>query len=119
MTDHYDPSSKVLRLSDSVYGQSSIAAVGVAAHETGHAIQHAVGYGPLVLRGTLVPIAQIGSGIGNSRIDFRNTITYQHWYTFICRCSFVLFGYSSGGIQRIKKSRRDIGKDKHLVPYRN
>ena len=64
LTDHYDPSSKVLRLSDSVYGQSSIAAVGVAAHETGHAIQHAVGYGPLVLRGTLVPIAQIGSGAG-------------------------------------------------------
>ena len=64
LTDHYDPSSKVLRLSDSVYGQSSIAAVGVAAHETGHAIQHAVGYGPLVLRGTLVPVAQIGSGAG-------------------------------------------------------
>lgn len=64
LTDHYDPSSKVLRLSESVYGKTSIAAVGVAAHETGHAIQHAVGYGPLVLRSTLVPVANIGSSAG-------------------------------------------------------
>ena len=46
LTDHYDPKNKVLRLSDSVYGQTSVAAVGVAAHECGHAIQHATGYGP-------------------------------------------------------------------------
>ncbi|MDR2923281.1 MAG: zinc metallopeptidase [Treponema sp.] len=64
LTDHYDPSSKVLRLSQPVYGQNSIAAVGVAAHETGHAIQHARGYGPLALRSTLVPVANIGSMIG-------------------------------------------------------
>ena len=64
LTDHYDPSSKVLRLSQPVYNQNSIAAVGVAAHETGHAIQHARGYGPLALRGTLVPVANIGSMLG-------------------------------------------------------
>jgi len=64
LTDHYDPSSKVLRLSQPVYGQHSIAAVGVAAHETGHAIQHARGYGPLFLRSTLVPVANIGSMLG-------------------------------------------------------
>jgi Zn-dependent membrane protease YugP len=64
LTDHYDPSSKVLRLSQPVYGQNSIAAVGVAAHETGHAIQHARGYGPLALRSTLVPVANIGSMLG-------------------------------------------------------
>jgi Zn-dependent membrane protease YugP len=64
LTDHYDPGSKVLRLSQSVYARPSIAAVGVAAHETGHAIQHAVSYGPLVLRSTLVPIANIGSSCG-------------------------------------------------------
>jgi Zn-dependent membrane protease YugP len=64
LTDHYDPSSKVLRLSQPVYGANSIAAVGVAAHETGHAIQHARKYGPLVLRGTLVPVANIGSMLG-------------------------------------------------------
>jgi Zn-dependent membrane protease YugP len=64
LTDHYDPGSKVLRLSRPVYGQTSIAAVGVAAHEMGHAIQHAVSYGPLVLRSALVPAANIGSSIG-------------------------------------------------------
>jgi Zn-dependent membrane protease YugP len=64
LTDHYDPSSKKLRLSSPVYGVSSIAAVGVAAHETGHAIQHATKYGPLALRSTLVPVANIGSMFG-------------------------------------------------------
>jgi len=64
LTDHYDPRAKKLRLSESVYAQPSIAAVGVAAHETGHAIQHAKGYGPLVLRSTLVPVANIGSSLG-------------------------------------------------------
>lgn len=64
LTDHYDPSAKVLRLSQPVYGQTSIAAIGVAAHETGHAIQHKTGYGPLVLRSSLVPLANIGSGAG-------------------------------------------------------
>lgn len=64
LTDHYDPTKKALRLSEPVYGSTSIAAVGVAAHETGHAIQHKVGYGPLVLRSTLVPIANIGSSVG-------------------------------------------------------
>ncbi len=63
LTDHYDPKSKVLRLSDSVYGQSTVAAVGVACHECGHAIQHAQSYGPLKLRSTLVPIANFGSQI--------------------------------------------------------
>lgn len=64
LTDHYDPRTKVVRLSQSVYGSNSIAALGVAAHETGHAIQHSESYGPLVLRSTLVPVAQIGSSLG-------------------------------------------------------
>ena len=64
LSDHYDPRSKKLRLSEPVFGQPSIAAVGVAAHEAGHAIQHARGYGPLVLRSTLVPVANIGSSFG-------------------------------------------------------
>ena len=63
LTDHYDPRSKVLRLSDTVYGSTSVAAVGVATHECGHAIQHAKGYAPLKLRSTLVPIANFGSQI--------------------------------------------------------
>jgi len=64
LTDHYDPGAKKLRLSEPVYAQPSIAAVGVAAHETGHAIQHAKGYAPLALRSTLVPAANIGSSLG-------------------------------------------------------
>jgi hypothetical protein len=61
LTDHYSPNEKVLRLSDSVYGSTSVAAIGVAAHECGHAIQHQVGYAPLKLRSASVPIANIGS----------------------------------------------------------
>lgn len=61
LTDHYNPSTKVLNLSESVYGSTSVAAIGVAAHECGHAIQHARGYFPLSLRTALVPVANIGS----------------------------------------------------------
>ncbi len=64
LTDHYDPTDKTLRLSDSTYNSTSIAAIGVAAHETGHAIQHAKKYFPLVFRRVLVPIANIGSSAG-------------------------------------------------------
>ena len=63
LTDHYDPRSKVLRLSDATYNSTSVAAVGVAAHECGHAIQHAVGYAPLNFRSMLVPVANLGSRI--------------------------------------------------------
>lgn len=63
LTDHYSPREKVLRLSDSVYGSSSVAAIGVAAHECGHAIQHKVGYLPLKLRSASVPVANFGSMI--------------------------------------------------------
>lgn len=61
LTDHYNPRDKSLALSEPVYGSSSIAAVGVAAHECGHAIQHDQQYGPLMLRSALVPITNIGS----------------------------------------------------------
>jgi Zn-dependent membrane protease YugP len=64
LSDHYDPRTKVLRLSDSVFSSASVAAVGVAAHETGHAIQHAENYAPLALRSTLVPVANVGSMAG-------------------------------------------------------
>ncbi len=63
LTDHYDPRNKVLNLSDSVYNQTSVAALGVAAHECGHAIQDATGYAPLKIRGALVPVANFGSTI--------------------------------------------------------
>lgn len=61
LTDHYDPRNQTLNLSDSVYASRSVAAVGVAAHECGHAIQHQVNYIPLNLRSAIVPVANIGS----------------------------------------------------------
>jgi Zn-dependent membrane protease YugP len=64
LSDHYDPSSKTLRLSQGVYSSPSVAAAGVAAHETGHAIQDATSYGPLKLRSFMVPSVQIGSWVG-------------------------------------------------------
>ena len=61
MTDHYDPRDQVLNLSDTVYGSRSLAAIGVAAHEAGHAFQHAQAYAPLRIRASLVPVANFGS----------------------------------------------------------
>lgn len=63
LTDHYNPGNKTLGLSDTVYQSSSVAAVGVAAHECGHAVQHARGYAPLAIRGALVPVANFGSAL--------------------------------------------------------
>jgi uncharacterized protein len=64
LTDHYNPMSKQLALSEEVYSSRSLAAVGVAAHEAGHAIQHAQNYAPLWIRSALVPMASIGSNLG-------------------------------------------------------
>ena len=61
LTDHFDPKANVIRLSDSVYGVSTSAAVGVAAHEAGHAVQYATGYGPIKLRTAIVPVCNLGS----------------------------------------------------------
>jgi Zn-dependent membrane protease YugP len=61
LTDHYDPRERVVRLSETVYGSPSIAAIGVAAHEVGHAVQHATGYAPLKLRTAIVSVTNIGS----------------------------------------------------------
>lgn len=61
LTDHYDPRRNVIRLSDGVYNNTSTAAIGVACHEAGHAVQHAVGYFPIKLRSAIIPITNIGS----------------------------------------------------------
>lgn len=63
LTDHYDPSANVIRLSESVYNSTSVAAIGVAAHEVGHAIQHAQGYTPIKIRQAIIPVSQIGSNL--------------------------------------------------------
>lgn len=61
LTDHFDPRSNVIRLSDSVYGSTSTAAIGVACHEAGHAVQYAVAYAPIKLRAAIIPVTNIGS----------------------------------------------------------
>jgi uncharacterized protein len=77
LSDHYDPSAKVLRLSPEVYGSRTLAAVGIAAHEAGHAIQDAKQYMPLVIRNAAVPVANFGSGIGLYMAMFGAMLNFQ------------------------------------------
>lgn len=81
LSDHYDPRTKTVRLSDSTFGSASVAAVGVAAHECGHALQHNEGYAPLQIRSALVPIANIGSKLGIPIIFLGVILSYN--YTMI------------------------------------
>lgn len=64
LTDHYDPRSKVIRLSDGVYNSSTVAAIGIACHEAGHAAQHAENYAPIKIRNAIIPVCNVGSTIG-------------------------------------------------------
>jgi Zn-dependent membrane protease YugP len=91
LTDHYDPRSKTLKLSDSVYSQSSVAAIGVAAHECGHAIQHDKGYVPLTLRSTLVPVANIGSAVSWPLIILGVVLS---WYQPLITLGIILFSFA-------------------------
>ncbi len=63
LSDHFDPKANVIRLSDATYNDTSVAAIGVAAHEAGHAVQHAVGYAPIKIRNSMVPVVNIASGL--------------------------------------------------------
>lgn len=90
LADHYDPAEKVVRLSDSTYGSASVSALGVAAHECGHVMQHASHYAPLAIRGALVPVANFGSGIAwpliIAGIFIRGTMS-----SFLINLGIVLF----------------------------
>ncbi len=99
LTDHYDPKNRVLRLSESVFNSSSIAAIGVAAHEAGHAIQHQEGYGPLHLRNAIIPLTRIGSslsmplifiGIAMGGLSSAASAMNMGWYIIIA--GIALFG---------------------------
>ena len=93
LTDHYSPNEKVLRLSDSVYGSTSVAAIGVAAHECGHAIQHQEGYAPLKLRSFSVPADyRTGTDPGMGRVTGDR-------YSVICICGSFPADHTSGGIR--------------------
>ncbi len=82
LTDHYDPAAGVIRLSDSVYNSRSIAAVGVAAHEAGHAVQYSVGYAPIKIRNLFVPVANIGSKISIPLIFLGLLLSFQKLISF-------------------------------------
>lgn len=93
LSDHYDPSEKVLRLSSDVYHGHSLAALGVAAHEAGHAIQHATGYGPLKFRSWVVKPAQFGSNFGMllSTVGLAMASTQLVWAGIVLFSAFVIF----------------------------
>ncbi|HPV04873.1 MAG TPA: zinc metallopeptidase [Myxococcota bacterium] len=93
LSDHYDPSKKILRLSDGVYNGTSVAAAGIAAHEVGHAIQHARKYSPLVIRTAMVPLAQLGSNLSwiLMLVGFLISVTELVWAGIILFGAAVLF----------------------------
>ena len=105
LTDHYDPRSNVIRLSDAVYGSNSIASVGVAAHEAGHAVQYAVGYGPIKLRSALVPICNIGSQLSPDFDRHRPAALLQapvrRGRAAVCHGGGVPACNAAGGVQRL------------------
>lgn len=88
LTDHYDPRKKVLRLSDSVFGEDSLAAIGVAAHECGHAIQHQTSYAPLALRSAIVPVANFGSMMAWPLIILGIVLSFNQ---FLINLGIILF----------------------------
>ena len=96
LTDHFDPSTNVIRLSDSVYNSTSVAAIGVACHEAGHAVQYAQHYGPIKLRAAIIPITNIGSKLAMPLIliglllSFGETVSYGFVYAGIACFSLSL-----------------------------
>lgn len=89
LTDHFDPRSKSIFLSDSVYNSSSVSAIGVAAHEAGHAVQHDKGYTPIKIRQMLVPISQFGSSIAMPLVFIGLILPVQ--YNFIVNLGIIMF----------------------------
>lgn len=93
LTDHYDPRDRVLRLSADVYHGSSIAAVGIAAHEVGHAVQHARMYSPLMLRNIIYPVCSLGSTLAFP-LFFVGLLLPVGWGMLVFRAAIVLFALS-------------------------
>ena len=92
LTDHYDPRSNTIRLSENVYDSSSVASIGVACHEAGHAVQHAVGYFPIKVRTAIVPITNIGSALAMPLIIIGILLTYYgEQYSIIAYIGIALF----------------------------
>ncbi len=94
LTDHYDPRDNVIRLSDSVRNSTSVAAVGVAAHEAGHAVQHAVGYVPIKIRNAIVPVASFGCRFGPYLIMIGLVMYYMAFADIILNIGIIFFAAS-------------------------
>ncbi len=131
LTDHYDPRTKTVNLSETVYNKTSVAAVGVAAHECGHAIQHDVGYVPLTFRSALVPVANIGSQLSWVFIILGLILSYNHTLITIGILMFSLavlfqlvtlpveFNASSRALEQLESQgildRREIGGTRKVL----
>lgn len=88
LTDHYDPKNNVIRLSDSVYDSNSVASIGVAAHEAGHAVQYGEHYLPIKIRNTILPVANLGSGLAVPLAVLGFILSYEPLVSF----GILLFG---------------------------
>lgn len=123
LTDHYDPSANVIRLSSGVYGSTSSAAVGVACHEAGHAIQHATNYAPIRLRTAIVPITNIGSQLATplilvglllgSLLPFFSTLAYVGVACFALCTVFQLITLPT----EFDASKRACSASKQIISY--
>ncbi len=91
LTDHFNPTDGTIYLSDSVYDRSTTAAVGVAAHEAGHAVQHAVGYSPMKLRSAIIPVTQIGSNLAMPLVILGIALSYEP----LAMAGVLAFGFST------------------------
>ena len=94
LTDHYDPTTNVIRLSDSVYNSTSVAAIGVACHEAGHAVQYAQNYSPIKLRAAIVPITNIGSMLAMPLIVLGLVLNFMTEFSY----TFVYIGIGCFGL---------------------
>lgn len=92
LTDHYDPKAGVIRLSDAVYSSTGIAALGVAAHEAGHAVQHAVGYAPLRVRAAIIPVTNFGSKLAMPLFFIGMILSYASYVGYGIGTIFMLAG---------------------------
>ena len=97
LTDHYDPKTNVIRLSDNVYASTSTAAIGVACHEAGHAVQYAQNYGPIKLRAAIIPVTNIGSKLAMPLILIGLLLSFLGMVSFV----FVYLGIACFGLSLV------------------
>ncbi|MDE7278599.1 MAG: zinc metallopeptidase [Oscillospiraceae bacterium] len=122
LTDHFDPSSNVIRLSDSVYNSTSVAAIGVAAHEVGHAIQHAKGYTPIKIRQAIIPITQIGSNLAVPLVLIGMLFSAFQWLIpvgIFLYTGVVLFQAVTLPVEFNASSRALKTLDENVILYKN